>query len=418
MKSLAIFPLCAAVAFAHSHEHHEAHIGYTWTSSSPCFKSEENDQEYCVFTDTTFAENRGTTVVTTPERAALFQRNPSFTDPSVTRGTNQDLVRTIPAKYTVQPIPGKGLGAVATTFISRGQLIMANTASLVFDYGAYESLSEEEYLALQASAVDSLPPNHRQHVLNMSTHDEDANHLTYPELVEKLTSTNAFDVDPAEDDPDQDNKFFTIFPEIARMNHDCRPNADYYFDLDSLSQYVHAVRDIYPGEEITVTYLDPTMSQRARSEKLLSNWGFQCSCPSCTASPAQIKASDDRLRQIAELRPEFNRHRRESSRATPQMAELMVSLYEQEKLWGWMQEAYRYAAVEWNGAGEPWTASKYASLAVEYGIYCSGERDGDVEDMEELVSDPWGHWSWMFRTRKRMGWGTGKGKGAGVIGIR
>ncbi len=40
------------------------------------------------------------------------------------------------------------------------------------------------------------------------------------------------------------------------MNHDCRANANYYFDLESLSQKVYAVKDIFPGEELTVGYIE------------------------------------------------------------------------------------------------------------------------------------------------------------------
>ncbi|OIW33767.1 SET domain-containing protein [Coniochaeta ligniaria NRRL 30616] len=386
-----------------AHGHRSQH---SWTRSSPCFRSKGNKHEYCVFTDSTFAENRGTTLVTTAERAAYLERIPAYTDPSVTKGINQDIIRTKPAKYKVEKIEGKGLGVIATGFINRGELIMANTVSLMFDYAAYENLERDDYLDIQAQAVDSLPEAHRRLILDMSTHDE--GNFTYLELVEKITSTNAFDVDPDDDDVDQDNKFYVIFPEIARMNHDCRPAADYYFDLETLTQYVHAVRPIYPGEEITVTYIDPTMRQAARAHKLHDTWGFRCACPSCTASRPAIAASDDRLRQIEELRPEFNKFR-SASRATPQMAELLVSLYEQERLWGMMDEAYRYAAVEWNAVGEPWTATKYARLAIEHGIYLSGEKDGDVADMDELAADPWSHWSWMMRMKGRTGWKGRKG---------
>lgn len=340
-------------------------------------------------------------MVTTAERAAYLARNTAFSNPNATRGINQDIVRTSPAKYKVERIEGKGMGVVATGFINRGELIMANTVSLMYDYGAYENLDREQYLESQAKAIDSLPEAHRQLFLDLSTHDE-AN-FTYLELVDKITSTNAFDINPEEDDVDQENKFYVIFPEIARMNHDCRPNADYYFDLETTAQYVHAVRPIYPGEEITITYIDPTRKQAFRARKLHDTWGFKCACSSCTASPAVIASSDDRLKQIGELRQEFDKYKSES-RVNPQMAELLISLYEQEKLWGMMCEAYRYAAIEWNGVGEPWTAAKYARLAIEYGIYSSGEKDADVADMDDLATDPWSHWSWMVRMKRRTGW--------------
>jgi hypothetical protein len=388
-----------------AHEDHPQQ--HPWTHSSPCFRSKENQQQYCVFSDSAFAENRGTTLVTSAKRAARLSNNPAFTDPSVTRGINQDIVRTTPAKYKVEKIEGKGMGVVATGFIGRGELIMANTVSLMFDYNAYENLERANYLELQAKAIDALPETHRQRFLDLSTHDE-AN-FTYLEFVEKIASTNAFDIDidPDEEDEDEENGFYVVFPEIARMNHDCRPNADYYFNLETMTQYIHAIRPIFPGEEITITYINPVMTQARRERKLQSTWGFKCSCPSCTSSKFVIASSDDRLRQIEELSPELANHRADS-RATPQMAELLISLYEQEKLWGMMYQAYKYAAIEWNGVGEPWTATKYARLAVEYGIYSSGEKDGDVADMDSLATDPWSHWSWMLRTRMRMGWNARK----------
>lgn len=108
------------------------------------------------------------------------------------------------------------------------------------------------------------------------------------------------------------------------------------------------------------------------------------------------------------------------------MGELMVSLYEQERLWSSMYEAYTYAALEYNGAGEPWMASKCklfsslslssnqsvanmrksidARLAIQHGLAAGGPRDSDVLAMSDLVRDPWAHWSWMLRTKRRMNW--------------
>jgi uncharacterized protein (DUF849 family) len=124
----------------------------------------------------------------------------------------------------------------------------------------------------------------------------------------------------------------------------------------------------------------------------------------CSATDAQAAASDARVAQINELRKEFNNYS-PGSRATPQMAELMISLYEQERMFGLLNEAYTHAAIEWNGVGEPWLASKYARLAIEYGIATMGEDDNDVAEMTRLANDPWGHWTWMLRTKKRMNWG-------------
>jgi hypothetical protein len=88
------------------------------------------------------------------------------------------------------------------------------------------------------------------------------------------------------------------------------------------------------------------------------------------------------------------------------MGELMVSLFQQERLDGAMYEAYTYAAIEYNGAGDPWMATKYARLAVQVGTAAAGPLDSDVVEMKALARDPWEHWSWMLRTKKRMNWGS------------
>lgn len=124
----------------------------------------------------------------------------------------------------------------------------------------------------------------------------------------------------------------------------------------------------------------------------------------CTQRDLIAEESDSRLEQIAELRKEFHDYT-PSSRATPQMAELMVSLYQQERLDLMLYEAFTYAAIEYNGVGEPWMATKYARLAVEYGLASVGPKDNDVIEMDNLVLDPFKHWSWMLRTSKRMSWG-------------
>lgn len=116
------------------------------------------------------------------------------------------------------------------------------------------------------------------------------------------------------------------------------------------------------------------------------------------------KASDARIAQIRDLRNEFRDYTIES-RATPEMAELFISLFEQERLDAMLYEAYSYAAIEWNGAGEPWLATKYARLAIEAGLMSVGTNDVDVIEMRQLAADPWKHWSWMLRKSRRMQWG-------------
>lgn len=100
-------------------------------------------------------------------------------------------------------IPGKGMGLIATSHIHRGDLIMANTPSLMIDYRAFNELTKPQYMFLQAAAVAHLPPAHAAHLLALSAHVTDTSHLTREELVDKISATNGFDIDPDDEDPDR-----------------------------------------------------------------------------------------------------------------------------------------------------------------------------------------------------------------------
>jgi len=99
---------------------------HSWTYETPCFAG-KSGIEYCAITDTSFADGRGASFVMPLRRADYLATNPAFTEPDLVAKTNQDLVRTIPAKYDMQEFPGKGMGLVANQFIARGDLIMATT---------------------------------------------------------------------------------------------------------------------------------------------------------------------------------------------------------------------------------------------------------------------------------------------------
>jgi hypothetical protein len=157
-----------------------------------------------------------------------------------------------------------------------------------------------------------------------------------------------------------------------------------------------------PGEELTISYLDPAQTREERLKALKASWGFECSCSSCTQPPSQVSASDARVRHIAELSEDLEDYTKDSV-ATPAMAELLVSLYQQERLYGPISEPYTFAALEYNGIGDVWTAQKYARLAVEAGILYAGAWDKDVKNMKLLLRDPQAHWSYMLRTSKRIG---------------
>ncbi|KAL4075138.1 hypothetical protein V8B97DRAFT_1867380 [Scleroderma yunnanense] len=75
-----------------------------------------------------------------------------------------------------------------------------------------------------------------------------------------------------------------IFPLASRLfNHSCLPNAiaKYIFNpAEEVQMVVVAIRDIPPGEEICITYVDPALLE-TRQKMFQITYGFTCTCASC-----------------------------------------------------------------------------------------------------------------------------------------
>jgi hypothetical protein len=167
-----------------------------------------------------------------------------------------------------------------------------------------------------------------------------------------------------------------------------------------MTQHVHALRSIHPGEELTISYIDPASRRVERQRALHKSWGFNCSCSLCSQPRPITSASDARIDSIEKITLKLKDYSPNSD-ASPAMADLLVSLYEQERLYAPIVEAYTLAAIEYNGVGEAYAAVRYARLAIEAGLLNAGPEDRDVKAMEALAADPWKHWSWMLRSEKR-----------------
>jgi hypothetical protein len=362
---------------------------FPWTFWPECFSNEDTEEPYCVFSHQGFASGRGVFILTTKPFAYAMLEKPAFTTPQVLAGVNQY----DNPPFVQHEFPGKGRGLVANKTLHRGDQIFASTPIVITDSDAYD-LSTSERLALLYRGVDTLPPKTQNVFWELMGHKD-------IDPVEDKINTNNFDI--TIDGISQQ----ALFPEIAMMNHDCRPNAAYFWDEEMMTHYVHAIRDIQPGEEITITYIDNEKDRNTRTSRLEKNWGFKCGCSSCTAHPNFVAESDSRLYQITDLAKILDDWTSSSS-ATPEIAELLVSLYVQERLDASLGTAYKYAAEVHSSFGNKWEAMKYARLSAEMNMLDKGFRDGDVSEMKKMSENPEMTWSW----KKRMGLG-GKGCGCG-----
>ncbi|KAH7069627.1 hypothetical protein BKA63DRAFT_535816 [Paraphoma chrysanthemicola] len=360
---------------------------FPWTFWPECFTTEKTEEPYCVFSHEGFASGRGISILTQKAFAWAMLEKPAFTTPSVLENIN----KFDNPPFEQHDFPGKGRGLVANKTLHRGDQIFASTPILITDTDSW-SLDNAERLALLYRAVETLPSDSQSRFWALMGHFDD-------DPVDDRINTNNFDV--TIDGISQQ----ALFPEIAMLNHDCRPNAAYFWDEQMMTHFVHAIREIHPGEEITITYIDNEKDRKTRMKRLEKSWGFKCSCSACTANPSLTAESDSRLYQITELARILDNWT-PSSRATPEVAELLVSLYEQERLDASLATAYKYAAEVYSSFGKKWEAMKYARLSVELSMLDKGFRDGDVREMQKMTTSPEMTWSW----KKRVG---SSGKGCG-----
>lgn len=156
------------------------------------------------------------------------------------------------------------------------------------------------------------------------------------------------------------------------------------------------MRDILPGEELTVSYIEGMIPYSERQERL-TTWGFKCACHACSADLAHIAASDARVKQITDIEDDLEKIVGSGGDIPKDIGDRLVELYKEERLDNYIAHAYTKAALLKSMLGDEEATRRYASLAVaalerEYG---PGSKDGEA--MRELAEKWEEHWSWGIR---------------------
>lgn len=82
----------------------------------------------------------------------------------------------------------------------------------------------------------------------------------------------------------------------SAMNHSCAPNAIVGFPYSNSTLVVKAIRDIQPGEEICMSYLDECELERSRYSRqkaLSSSYLFICHCDKCQSQANDPDVTSD-----------------------------------------------------------------------------------------------------------------------------
>lgn len=226
------------------------------------------------------------------------------------------LIPTVAANdlYEIRYTPGRGYGCFATRNLPHGTRILADKLLLFVPVANYyesdinesfSKLTEEEktlYFSLHSAHgqdPENWPPKIHpgvgkreksrileQHIARVSKE---------PSLI-SIFQTNCMELGSGA----------AIFPNAARFNHSCNPNACFVWNNAIQKETIHAMRDIEKDEEITLTYCDMMQDRKNRTWEL-KHYGFFCDCPACdgdlsdpTSFAAKSELNRHRLKEIAE----------------------------------------------------------------------------------------------------------------------
>ncbi|PMD39279.1 SET domain-containing protein [Hyaloscypha variabilis F] len=358
---------------------------HPWTHKVRCMETPDDEygkpQTFCLYTRAASGSRRECSIVTTPalaEKLALDERTGE--EKQSAGKTTEGLNSTLPA-FEIRAIKGRGVGTFATSNIEVGQVIFTDSPIFITLRDALDLLPRTERQEMQWRGVLQLSVDGRRVFRNLSKSrggDE----------IDDILQTNALGLSLG-----GTKGYLALMPQVARINHACRPNTYYRFDEATHMMELFALRKIKAGEELSYSYGYSEMAHEERHQFLQEHWGFECTCSHCTAPPEFIAKSDDRVQQIKELEGKLSKEPRNHRRQLAIVAKLL-RLFDEEGLVTPKARYCEIASYAANQLGDEARAVKYGELARQHWSILAGPKSWEVQRMEVLLRDPKGHPSW------------------------
>jgi hypothetical protein len=175
------------------YEPHKAYkLPASWKGPDHCFR------EFCLFSNPDAGDD-GMILITTSRNAYIAAN--SFIPKNI--GLE-------PTAYYEAEVPGKGAGLFANRTIRKGEIIMQRAPALLIQATPHRELDPEVREELYTTAINRLPEATKTRFLNQmgsSIYDK--------------SEMNAFRM--FVDGEHKHSAHLGIFPEVSKMNHDCRP---------------------------------------------------------------------------------------------------------------------------------------------------------------------------------------------------
>jgi len=284
---------------------------------------------------------------------------------------------------------------IALRNIRRGELLIREKPLISVPHAIRTSPSQ-----LISESVQQLSPDQRASFYNLSHVDLPGN-LSHEEFSKMLPlaifQTNAVAAGPN----------VGLFPTMARLNHGCSGafNSVYSWREREGVLVVHALKDIYKGEELLTAYFRTLQTRDERRHHLKQNYDFRCTCAYCALPDEESKASDIRLTMMSDL---YNRLSTWGHGALdgPEAIRLVKRIWAIGEEEGYTSERGRLAADAVLVAvahSDAEAAVEWAKLGLRWASYELGSDSDLAEEMRIAIREPKRHTMWGQRSVMAVG---------------
>lgn len=192
--------------------------------------------------------------------------------------------------FKVAPVPGKGLGLVATRPLKKYDVIFREKPLMSFPIrGAGLAFTIEEALEAFGRQDDDVKAG----IMDL------ADSFTSTKTLDGILRTNMI-VSTGDSGGHMEA---CLYPLVSRVNHSCCPNTTHFTPRHSGGGGVlFAARDIKEGEELCYSYFADEgifQSRENRQKQLAQQDAFQCTCEACVLPGGKkLKQSDKNRKRI------------------------------------------------------------------------------------------------------------------------
>ena len=210
--------------------------------------------------------------------------------------------------YKEEWLPEKGVGCIALADLKEGDLVLREVPQLLHPVITDVNFTHEDSVRHHVLCVEAF--------IEMSKEDQksylelydyfDSDRSTWSSVMEEKYALRQMLANLMERfleiSSEEALKVMTIMDtngfhngvclKMSRFNHSCQPNAQYFWNEDTNTRDVRALRDINQGEEITFTYSPDIAgsigSRKERRARLKEDFNFDCNCNACDLTEEEI----------------------------------------------------------------------------------------------------------------------------------